>query len=330
MDTLSGGASLPRDASRLARLPLQKTLRFRGTPLTGPPCDVDVESLRLTHRACTAFLDAHPGRADVEGDLLDTFEDILDSGIYHENDRGFHVYRSQGYEVVLSPDRRAVVGYRTVRTVVLSDLRSEAMRPPSLRRTFKLVGSPLSGPAADVDVDALDVSARAVESFRRRHAGTEEEADDGVRDTLEELIACGLHYETERGYHLYMAQGYQVTLDPTRRVVVGYDTAHSERTLTDLRDGVKSKRRRPPVAPAEVPRRLKPKSLAMVHAVWESHEGTFSSPAALRCALRAAVEEGKSSGSVFTDEDGTHVVSGAGWRVRYSPNLQWIVGADRI
>lgn len=102
------------------------------------------------------------------------------------------------------------------------------------------------GPVDDLDeleVDDLRAGAGALGVFSERHGLSREDALEGLLDTVDALLEKGRHRVEPRGAHVLFGEGYRVVVSSDLECVVAYSTVHKERTLAQVRDGVRSRMR---------------------------------------------------------------------------------------
>lgn len=181
----------------------------------------------------------------------------------------------------------------------------------------------------------VEVTRRAVDSFRRHHGGSEREARVQLRSMLEDFLLDSKRRITQTGFTVLSRDGYRIVLDPDRRAVTGYSTAHRERTWAQVAAGVPSRiRPRLPVdrpapeagPPLPIDRVADAVDAASVRVTLRAlrEYGRLADldgdPAATEAALRAELR-GLPQGSVLPAREGTAASIDTGQRV-------WLVTVD--
>ena len=96
--------------------------------------------------------------------------------------------------------------------------------------------------ALEIDeIHDVRVSRRARDAFRFHHRGSDAEAEIQLRTMLEDFLLRSARRVTTKGYLLLAREGYELVLSPGVDVVVGYRTAHQERTWEQVKAGVPSR-----------------------------------------------------------------------------------------
>ncbi|MFE0852097.1 hypothetical protein [Streptomyces mutabilis] len=85
----------------------------------------------------------------------------------------------------------------------------------------------------------------AIERYCATHGGDRATAEAEIRSLLESLIATGTHQRVEGGaWRLLAPEGFSLLLSTDAARVLGYGTAHRDRTYGQVKAGVPSRSRR--------------------------------------------------------------------------------------
>ncbi|EGX61954.1 Superfamily I DNA and RNA helicase [Streptomyces zinciresistens K42] len=90
----------------------------------------------------------------------------------------------------------------------------------------------------------LGVTRSAIERYCATHGGDRATAEAEIRSLLENLIATGTHQRVEGGaWRLLAREGFSLLLSADANRVLGYSTAHRDRTYGQVKAGVPSRSR---------------------------------------------------------------------------------------
>lgn len=90
----------------------------------------------------------------------------------------------------------------------------------------------------------LGVTRSAIERYCATHGGDRATAEAEIRSLLENLIATGTHQRVEGGaWRLLAQEGFSLLLSADANRVLGYSTAHRDRTYGQVKAGVPSRSR---------------------------------------------------------------------------------------
>ncbi|ATM24716.1 hypothetical protein SMD44_p10217 (plasmid) [Streptomyces alboflavus] len=106
---------------------------------------------------------------------------------------------------------------------------------------------PLPLEADDAHDPHLNVTRHAIDQYRQRHGGDAQAAETEIRSLLENLITTGDHRHLTRGswraWRLQADEGFTLVLSADASFVIGYSTAHRERTYAQVKAAVPSRSR---------------------------------------------------------------------------------------
>lgn len=149
-------------------------------------------------------------------------------GEYEAGRDGAHIVRFGEHSFVMVPDCSAVIGYRK------QTKRQHPKRDDEVVQTVSLED-------AGFDPEKVVISGRVIDAFCGKHGCDEDEAEDEIRDFMQDALERERVRVAKNGCHIFDVDGYTVWVSPDAKRVTKYATKHIERTPRDVREGVPSR-----------------------------------------------------------------------------------------
>ena len=214
---------------------------------------VDFTLVRISPTAVDAFVRSHGGSADeARVQLRSMLEDFLLRSARRPTERGNQVLAHSGYELVMSPNGHALLGYRTVhRERTWAQVKAGVpSRFPGKRsvskggshRRAELGERPEPGEPLSLDAVASQVHAHSVHlTWRARSSyskiaklgqADDEDLDQAIRTSLEESMTSGTWLQRDDGHFELLSGDLVWLLAADGRTLIGIKKVQAHSDLT--------------------------------------------------------------------------------------------------